>query len=232
MRKFLPVLLFLISTSLLAQDIEWSINVSPTISFRLPQRNNLTEQAVSIQAGEKPMHAFDFGFDMRSTLNKRLKIGAAILYSQKGFSNIHLAAVFDDHRISRAYLIDYIQDYIEVPFFLTYSVFKKEKTEVYPLLGITNSILLQEKNNVAVRSGEISEEIRKEITSPYLQSAQQHNLSLILGWGAMTRVDNKTFVGMEAQGKYMLTPLQDKVSVSNRYLYSFGMNFRFIRKLN
>lgn len=232
MRKFLPVLLFFIPTIVFSQGIEWSVNVSPTISFRMPQKNNLTAQAVTIQAGEKPMHAFDFGFDMRTPINSRVKIGAAILYSQKGFSNIHLAAVFDDERISRAYLIDYVQDYIEIPFFLTYSVLQKEKVQLYPLLGVTNSILLHDKNNTAIRrGGEIREEIQKKISSPYLQSTQQHNVGLLLGWGAMACVDKKTFVGIEAQTKLMLTPLQDKASITHRYLYSFGMNFRFIRRL-
>ncbi len=231
MRNILLILLFFISISLQAQQVEWGVNISPTISFRTPQQHNLSDQAVSIQAGEKPMHTFDFGIDLRAKINERLRVGTAVLYSQKGFSNIHVAAIFDDYRINRTYLIDYVQDYLEIPFFLTYSVVKKKKTEVYPMVGVSNSLLLHDKNNVAVRGGEVSEEVKEKIKTPYLKSTQLHNIGLLLGWGAMTKVDDKTYVGLEAQGKWMITPLLDQASLTNRHLYSFGLNFRFIRTM-
>lgn len=232
MQKLLPFLLFFLSTTLYAQQVEWSINVAPTISYRVPQNHNLSAQAATIQAGEKAMHTFDFGPGMRAALNKHMKIGAAILYSQKGFSNIHASAIFNDRSISRSYSMDFIQNYLEIPVLLTYTVMKKRKQELYSMLGISNSLLLSDKINVTSRSGEVSEEIKNKISTPYLESSHQHNIGLLFGWGVMIPVDTKTSLGIEAQGKLMLTPLHDKVSASQRYLSSFGLNFRFIRNLN
>lgn len=232
MQKLLLLLLFFPSTTLYAQQVAWGINVAPTISYRIPQNHGLSAQAATIQAGEKAMHAFDFGLGMRTAIHKHLKIGAAILYSRKGFSNIHVSAIFNDHNIGRSYIMDYIQDYLEIPVIFTYSVLKKEKREFYPILGISNSLLLSDKINMTARSGGVSEEVKNKISTPYLESSRQHNLGLLFGWGITTRVDTKTYLGIEAQGKLMLTPLYDKVSVSQRHLSSLGLNFRFIRTLN
>lgn len=232
MKKLLLLFFLTSSCAVWAQGITWGVNIAPSIAYRIAQRSPLNERITSAQLSEKPMHAFDFGFDVRKTIGERFRIGAAVLYSRKGFSNNHAAATFRNSQISAAYLVDYMQDNLEIPFFLTYSVIKKEKTEAYPLLGMTHSLLLGDKNNVSVRAGgEVREEITEQLRKPYLSPTRLHNVGLLFGGGAMTRVDCKTSVGIEVQGKVMLTPLQDVETHSHRYLTSIGVNFRFIRHL-
>ena len=229
---------FLIAQTIWAQEITWGINISPSISYRIPQypASPLVEGA---QIGEKPMHTFDFGVDVRAAITSRgaatrWAIGAAILYSQKGMSNSYVSAVYGNSSLSPAYLIDFVQDYLEIPFFLSYSLPSKGALQWYGLAGVTNSLLLREHNRVATRNGlsaEVSPEIEALLKKPYLAASQRHNLGLMGGWGIKAQVDTKTAIGVEALGKVMLTPLQDRVSNSQRHQYSVGLNFRFIRTL-
>ena len=231
-RFFIVGLLFLVfNVPAAAQKTTWSVNISPTISYRMPQFRALSEVVESVRNGEKAMHTFDFGIDFRTAINDHWYVGTSLLYSQKGFSNIHVAVPYQDARIPRTYLIDFTQNYLEVPFFVTRTVFTNDNFRVYPLAGINNSLLLSEKNQVAVRSGEIAKELEEKLSEPYLKTKGIHNLGVISGLGIQASVDPKTFVGLEAISKVMLTPLTDITSRSRRNLYSMGLNFRFIRTL-
>ncbi|WKN42467.1 outer membrane beta-barrel protein [Tunicatimonas pelagia] len=215
----------------LAQQTTWSVNIAPSISHRLPQTKTLPVLEESIRNGERPMHTFDFGIDFRTAINDHWHVGTALLYSQKGFSNTHVAIPYPDIRVSRTYLIDFIQNYLEIPFFVTRTVFKNDRFQLYPMLGVTNSLLLSEKNRVAVRSGEVDKEIEEALKKPYLRTRQIHNIGILGGFGIQASVDPKTFIGLEAQTKVMLSPLDDVSSQSQRNLYSIGLNFRFVRTL-
>ena len=239
---------FLIAQTIWAQEITWGVNIAPSISYRIPQYP-VSPLAEGAQIGEKPMHTFDFGIDVRAAITSRgaastgdpargaasrWAIGSAVLYSQKGMSNSYVGAVYGNPSLSPAYLIDFVQDYLEIPFFLSYSLPSKGAVEWYGLAGITNSLLLREHNRVATRnslSAEVSAEIETLLKKPYLAASQRHNLGLMGGWGVKIKVDDKTAIGVEALGKLMLTPLQDRASDSQRHQYSVGLNFRFIRTL-
>lgn len=214
-----------------AQEFNWGLNVAPGISYRIGQINGVSDYAQSVQIGEEPMYVFDFGIDMRKNITEKLSLGTGIYYSQKGFSNTHVAAAYNDPLLSRRYLLDFVQNYLEVPFYLTYSVYQNEQLEFYPMLGINNSMLLSEKNSISTTSGEISEETMKTLSEPYLSSTKLHNLGLLGGIGIMGTVDSKSAIGLEAIGKLMFTPLEDKFTVTNRYLYSLNFNFKFVRKI-
>ncbi len=217
--------------SALAQKTTWSINIAPSISYRLPQTRTLPANVESVRNGEQPMHTFDFGIDFRTAINDHWYVGTALLYSQKGFSNTHVDVPYPNVRLSRTYLIDFIQNYLEIPFFITRTVYQSDKFKLYPLVGITNSLLIDEKNRVAARSGEISEEVEQNLSEPYLRMRQVHNLGILGGFGIQANVDPKTYIGLEAQSKVMLSPVSDLSSQSIRNLYSLGLNFRFIRTL-
>ncbi|MFP4090817.1 MAG: outer membrane beta-barrel protein [Cyclobacteriaceae bacterium] len=229
-KALLSLVLLFLSFCAQAQHLQWGMNVMPGISYRLPQGEPLSLQAESIQNAEQPMYTFDFGMDIRTSITSRLSIGTGVLYSQKGFSNTHLAAVYKPN-ISRRYLIDYVQDYLEVPVFLTYELSRRDQFRFYPLAGLTNNLLIRARNNISLRSGEFSEETGEMISRPYLQNSSNHSLSLLGGFGIMAEVDDKSAVGIEALGKVMLTPLNDRVSMTERHLYSLGVNFRFVRKI-
>lgn len=214
-----------------AQDVHWGLNIAPGISYRFAQAQQLTDHAQSIQNGEKPMHVFDFGIDLRKNITNRLSIGTGIFYSQKGFSNTHVAAVYQDPTLSRRYILDFVQDYLEIPFFLSYNVYQNDQIQLYPLLGVNNSLLLNEKNNVSSSGGEVSEETMERLSEPYLSRSKLHNIGVLGGIGVMGTVDPKTAIGLEAMGKVMLTPLSDNFSSTNRHLYSLNLNFKFIRKI-
>ncbi|WKN29858.1 outer membrane beta-barrel protein [Porifericola rhodea] len=232
MKKFIPLLsLILFALPVSAQELSWSLHVAPGISYRLAQQQALSDYAQTVQLGEKSMYVFDFGFGLQKSVSKRLDIATAINYSQKGFSNIHVSAVYQASDLNRRYTIDFVQDYLELPFYLTYSVMQNDKFELYPLLGITNSLLLYEKNKVSTRSGEASAETIQLLSQPYLKSKVQHNLGAIGGIGIEGKVDPQTAIGLEAISKIMLTPLEDHFSQSRRYLYSFNLNFKFVRKI-
>ena len=224
---------FLLAQTIWAQEITWGVNIAPSISYRIPQYP-VSPLAEGAQIGEKPMHTFDFGIDVRAAITSRWAIGSAVLYSQKGMSNSYVGVVYGNPSLSPAYLIDFVQDYLEIPFFLSYSLPSKGAVEWYGLAGITNSLLLREHNRVATRnslSAEVSAEIETLLKKPYLAASQRHNLGLMGGWGVKIKVDDKTAIGVEALGKLMLTPLQDRASDSQRHQYSVGLNFRFIRTL-
>ncbi len=214
-----------------AQKTTWSINIAPSISYRLPQTKTLPAYAESVRNGEQPMHTFDFGIDFRTAINDHWYVGTALLYSQKGFANTHVDLPYPDIRIPRTYIVDFIQNYLEIPFFVTRTVYKTDKFKLYPLVGITNSLLIDEKNRVAVRTGEIAEEIEENLSEPYLRTRQIHNIGVLGGFGVQASVDPKTYIGLEAQTKVMLSPISDLASQSRRNLYSVGLNFRFIRTL-
>lgn len=231
MKKLILLFLCLSPSLVCAQKVLWSLNVAPGISYRIGQTQNISEYAESAQIGEEPMYVFDFGIDLRTKINDRLSLGTGIYYSQKGFSNTHVAAVYDDPLLSRRYLLDFVQDYLDIPFYLSYTLIKNEKIEFYPLLGVNNSLLLSEKNSVTASSGEISEESMHTLSQPYLKSTQLHNLGMISGIGVLGIVDAKTAIGLEAINKVMFSPLADTFTDSRRYLYSFNLNFKFVRKI-
>nr|WKN37773.1 PorT family protein [Tunicatimonas sp. TK19036] len=233
MKQFLLLLLFIGTFTLTAsaQQATWGINIAPSISYRLPQTRTLPANVETVRNGERPMHAFDFGIDFRAPINDHWSIGMALLYSQKGFGNTHVAAAYNDVRLPRTYLIDFVQNYLEIPFFATRVLHKADKFHVYSLAGVTNSLLISEKNQVAVRSGEISEEIEQRLSVPYLKTEQIHNVGVIGGLGIQASVDSRTYVGLEGQSKVILSSLLDTTSQSRRNLYSVGLNFRFVRTL-
>lgn len=232
MKKLILFSFFFSMTTLSwAQGVSWGLNIAPGISYRIAQSQPLTDHAQSIQNGEKAMHVFDFGLDLRKNITPRLSIGTGIFYSQKGFSNTHVAAVYQDPSLSRRYILDFVQDYLEVPFFISYNVYQNEQIQFYPLLGINNSLLLHEKNSVASTSGEFNEETLERLSKPYLSRSNLHNVGIIGGVGIMGAVDPKTAIGLEALGKVMFTPLTDRFSNTHRHLYSLNLNFKFIRKI-
>ncbi|MEM6842036.1 MAG: outer membrane beta-barrel protein [Bacteroidota bacterium] len=231
--KQLLLLFFLMGTvgSVIAQQTTWSVNIAPSISYRLPQTRSLPAEAESVRSGEKPMYTFDFGVDFRTAINDNWSVGAALLYSQKGFSNNLVDIAYPDIRVPPPYIIDFIQNYLEIPFFVTRTILENDKFQLYPMVGITNSLLLSEKNRVAVRGGEIDKELEAKLKDPYLRTRQIHNIGILGGFGIQTSVDPKTSLGLEAQAKVMLSPISDIASQSERNLYSLGLNFRFIRTL-
>ncbi len=214
-----------------AQSLSWSLNVAPGISYRLPQSGLPTDYAQAIQSGEKSMYVFDFGIDLRKNITDRLSVGTGAFYSQKGFSNTFLAAVYDDSHLDRRYILDFVQDYLDIPFYLTYDVYQNDRFRLYPLLGVNHSLLLKEKNSITVTRGEASEETMNKLAKPYLGSSQLHNIGILSGLGVMAAVDPKTAIGLEAISKVMFTPLLDQFSNTHRYLYSFNLNFKFVRKI-
>lgn len=227
--------LVLITPLALAQETTWSVNVTPTISYRIPQvpADPLTE---TIQSGEEAMHSFDFGVDIRTSISGRWMIGTGLFYSKKGFSNLHVAAAYNQPTLSRAYVVDFMQDYLDIPFFVTYTIKENDKFQWYTIGGITNSLLLREKNDVAIRSaelsfGEVPDAIQELLQQPYLRASRAHSFGALGGVGVRARVDDKTFIGLEALGKVMLTPLLDNTSGSQRHQYAMGLNFRFVRSL-
>ncbi len=227
---FLVVALFPLLSQ--AQKIEIGVNVAPTISFRFSQpSDHISARAESIRISERPVHTFDFGIDVRSKITNRLKIGAALIYSQKGFANTNLPATYDIPDLSKMHSIDYVQDYLEIPFFATYDYFKDKKISAYGLLGINNSLLFNAKNNVIIKSGNISDEDYQTLAAPYLQSSKIHNIGMMAGTGVLVNVNDKTAIGLEAQTKFMFTPLEETFFATHRHLFSMGLNFRFVRKL-
>jgi hypothetical protein len=231
--RFLPVLLLVFFPLLSqAQKIEIGINVAPTISHRFSQPNDpIDPRAESIRIAERPMHTFDFGIDVRSKINNRLKIGSALIYSQKGFANTNLPATYDNPDLNKMNSIDYVQDYLEIPLFATYDYFQDKKINAYALAGINNSLLFNAKNNLIIKSGEVSNEDYETLTTPYLQSSKIHNIGMIAGTGVLVNVNDKTAIGLEAQTKFMFTPLEETFFNTQRHLFSMGLNFRFIKKL-
>ena len=215
-----------------AQKIEIGINVAPTISYRFAQPSgHISPRAESIRISERPVHTFDFGIDIRSKVNNRLKIGAALIYSQKGFANTNLPATYDIADLNKMHSIDYVQDYLEIPFFATYDYFQDKKISAYGLLGINNSLLFNAKNNVIIKSGKISDENYQTLATPYLQSLKTHNTGMVAGTGVLVNVNDKTSIGLEAQTKFMFTPLEETFFATHRHLFSVGLNFRFVKKL-
>ena len=118
------LLLFLlmgIVGSAVAQETTWSVNIAPSVSYRLPQS--------------------------RSPKNR--SSGTALLHSQTRFSNNYVDIAYPDIRVPQPYIIDFIQNYLEIPFFVTRKILENDKFQLYPMVGITNSLLLSEKNRVA-----------------------------------------------------------------------------------
>jgi len=230
--RFLPVLLILFPLLSQAQKIEIGINIAPTISYRFSQPSSeISSRAESIRIAERPIHTFDFGIDIRNKITDRIKIGSALVYSQKGFANTNPPATYNNSELSKMNSIDYVQDYIEIPLFATYDYFQDKKINAFAMVGINNSILLNAKNNLIVKAGEVSDEDYKTLTAPYLKSSKIHNIGMIAGTGLLVNVNDKTAIGLEAQTKFMFTPLEEIFFATQRRLFSAGLNFRFIKKL-
>ena len=216
----------------MAQQTTWSVNVTPTISYRIAKLSPADE---SVRNGERPSHSFDFGLQLRTRLSDRIHLGTGLLYAQRGFANRHVAAPYQ-RPLNRGYLVEFIQDYLDIPFFLTYTIAQNDQFQWYALGGINNGLLLRERNEVSVRTyeqsvREVPADVQALLEKPYLGAARQHNLGAIAGFGVRARVDAKTFVGLEAITKVMLTPLQDYASGTQRRSYTVGLNFRFVRTL-
>jgi hypothetical protein len=133
-------------------------------------------------------------------------------------------------------MIEFVQDYLDIPFFLTYTLAQNDQFQWYTLGGINNGLLLRERNDVSVRTyeqtvREVPAEVQELLEEPYLGASRAHNLGVIAALGVRARVDDKTFVGLEATSKVMLTPLLDHASGTQRYAYTVGLNFRFVRTL-
>jgi len=233
MKHFLPGLLLMLFPLLTeGQNIQIGVNIAPTISHRSSQEvSDISPRAESIRISERPIHSFDFGIDIRKKIADRLKIGSGLIYSQKGFANTNLPDTYGNPDLSMMFSIDYVQDYLEIPFFATYDYFQDKKTNAYAMLGINNSMLLRAKNNLIIRSGEVSDEEYQTLTEPYLKNTRIHNVGLLAGTGLLVNVNEKTAIGLEAQMKFMFTPLEETFFGSQRHLFSAGLNFRFVKKL-
>lgn len=237
MKHFLLAFIWVVTIpATFAQTTTWSINVMPTFSYRLSAINPISPLAETIQNGEAPMHSFDFGVDIRTRFRSRFMIGAGLFYSQKGFSNVHVASAYQQPTLSRAYLLDFMQDYLDIPLFITYTIAQNEKFEWYVLGGVNNSLLLRERNKVAVRSaelsaGEIPEEVSEQLHRPYLRASSAYSVGMLSGVGVRAKVDDRTSIGLEGLSKYVFTPLEDLTSDSQRRPYALGLNFRFIRTI-
>ena len=233
MKNLLPLIGLLLSAPLaVAQQTTWSVNVTPTISYRIAQLSPADE---SVRNGEKPNHSFDFGLQMRTRLSDRIYLGTGLLYARRGFSNLHVAAPYQ-RPLSRGYMIEFVQDYLDIPFFLTYTIAQNDQFQWYTLGGINNGLLLHERNEVSVRTYEqtvrkVPAEVQEVLQEPYLGASRLHTLGVVAALGVRARVDAKTFVGLEAITKVMLTPLQDYASGTQRRPYTLGLNFRFVRTL-
>lgn len=231
--RFLPVLLLVLFPLLSqAQKIEIGVNIAPTISYRFSQSSSeISPRAESIRISERPIHTFDFGIDIRNKITDRIKMGSAFIYSQKGFANTNLPVTYDNSELNKRNSIDYVQDYIEIPFFATYDYFQDKKINAFVIMGINNSILLNAKNNLIIKAGEVSDEDYQTLTTPYLESPKIHNIGLMAGTGLLVHVNAKTAIGLEAQTKFMFTPLEETFFATQRRLFSAGLNFRFVKKL-
>lgn len=233
MKHFLIITGLLLAAQLaMAQQTTWSVNVTPTISYRIAK---LSPIDASVRNGERPGHSFDFGVQLRTQLSERIALGTGLLYARRGFSNLQVAAPYQ-RPLSRSYLIDFVQDYLDIPLFLTYNLAQNDQFQWYALGGINNGVLLRERNNVVLRSAEqtvreVPAEVQELLEKPYLGAARQHSMGILAGFGVRARVDAKTFIGLEAISKVMLTPLQDYASGTQRRSYTLGLNFRFVRTL-
>ena len=234
MKTFLLITGLLLGTQLgIAQSMTWSVNVTPTISYRIA---NLSPVDESVRNGEHPVHSFDFGVQMRTNLGGRFAVGTGLMYARRGFSNLHVAVPYRQPFLSRGYQVEFVQEYLDIPFFVTYNLAQNDQFQWYTLGGINNGFLLRERNDVVVRTYEqtvrqVPPEVQELLEEPYLGAARQHNLGLLAGFGVRARVDAKTFVGLEALTKVMLTPLLDYASGTQRRSYTIGLNFRFVRTL-
>ncbi len=233
MKYFLSLtgLLFLAQVTV-AQHTTWSVNVTPTISYRIAE---LSSDDESVRNGERPSHMFDFGLQLRTQLSDRMYLGTGLMYAQRGYANTYVAGPYQ-RPLDRGYTIDFIQDYLDIPFFLTYNIAQNDQFQWYTLGGINNGILLRERNEVSVRAyeqtvREVPADVQEMLKEPYLGASRQYNLGLIVGFGVRARVDAKTFVGLEAISKLIVTPLQDYISGTQRRSYTIGLNFRFVRTL-
>jgi hypothetical protein len=233
MKHFLPLAsLLFVATMSWAQPTTWSVNVTPTISYRL---SNLSPTDEAVRNGERSVHAFEFGVQVRTPLTDRLTLGVGLMYARRGFANLHVSSPYQPALI-RGFGIEFVQDFIDIPFFLTYSFAHNERFRWYTLGGIVNGLLLREQNIVTTRTyernaQEVPTDVQELLEKPYLGASRQHNLGVLGGLGVRARVDAKTFVGLEAISKVILTPLQDFASGTQRRSYTIGINFRFVRTL-
>ncbi len=223
-----PMMIFVQS---IGQRYEMGINVGPSISYRTSVDAG-DPVAASIQNGEEGIYTFDFGLDLKRTLSPRLKFGAGVWYSQKGFSNTNVGITYDDLSLfNKVIQIDFIQNYIEIPLLIYYRLNKTTDSQWYTFVGYNNSILFSQKNNVIMRSGEINKGDVERLGEPYLENATRYNPGFLIGFGWQKPIDDKYSFGLEPAFKMLLSPLKEDRFMTHRRLYSLVLNFRFIRKL-
>lgn len=231
MRFVIITFLFVTTGLAFGQKYEAGINVGPSISYRTSAEGD-DPVAVSIQNGEEGIYTFDFGLDLRRTFSKKIKAGIGIWYSQKGFSNTNIGITYDDltlfHKVVQ---IDFIQNYVEVPIMAYYKLNKTTGSDLYAFLGYNNSVLFSQKNNVILRSGEMNNEELDRLSEPYLENSTRYSPGFLVGFGWQKPIDDKHCFGLEPVFKMLLSPLREDRFMTHRKLYSFVLNFRFIRKL-
>ena len=213
-----------------SQVFEFGLHVTPSLSYRISSNSQNNPNAQSIEIGEKGIYTFDFGVDLKRSLGTRWKIGTGLLYSQKGFANNNVGAIYqlDFPEISH---IDYVQDYLEVPLFLNYLINPGEKLEYYASLGITNAFLLNDKNNVIFRSQLIADKDYTKLQEPYLNSNGIYHFGIRWGMGTQFSIDEKYSFGLEPIFKLSFTELEESRFETSRKLISLGLDFRFIKRI-
>ena len=231
MRSLLPVCFLALSAQLIGQEYEMGINVGPSISYRTSVEST-DPIAVSIQNGEEGIYTFDFGLDLRRSLSDKFTVGIGLWYSQKGMSNTNVGITYDDLSLfNKVVQIDFIQNYIELPFLVYYKINRTNAFNLYTFLGYNNSILFSQKNNIILRSGEMNKGEFERLNEPYLENLTRYNPGFIVGFGWQKPIDENYSFGLEPAFKMLLSPLREERFMTNRKLYSLVLNFRFIRKL-
>jgi len=231
MKHFFSLVVFFLSTPhLFSQSLEFGLNTGPTISYRTYNDRGATDlEPLAIISGEKQMYTFDFGLDMRYLFHTRWKVGTGVWYSQKGFSNVNVRIAYQDLILDEVAHIDFVQNYLDVPLTLYYKLNRSDRFDVYGMAGLVTSFLLNEKNDVILKNGEISSSNKESLHKPYLTNTSKVNLGWILGIGIQKPIDDKYIIGVEPSFKRMESPLIETQYETQRKLYSFTLNFRFVR---
>jgi len=233
MRRILPFILLCFTTNSFAQLVEVGLNVAPTISYRTADTRGLDDPFVSTtRVGEEPIYTFDFGFDFIYKLKERWMVGFGLRYSQKGLANRNVMATYNDFTLDEISHIDFVQDYIELPMFARRQVKDLGKFNFYGMLGLNHSFLITQKNNIILKPGAILESEINELQAPYLKNSSDYNFGLIGGVGFSVEIDERYNFALEPIAKYMISRLREKKFGTTRNLYSLGLNFKFVRKLN
>jgi len=231
MKHFFGLVVFFLSVpQLISQTLEFGLNTGPTISYRTYDDRGATAiEPLAIISGEKQMYTFDFGLDMRYRLHPRWKIGTGVWYSQKGFSNVNVRIAYQDLVLDEVAHIDFIQNYLDLPLTINYKLNQSDRFDIYGVAGLVASFLLSEKNNVILKNGEISSAGKESLEKPYLSNTTNINLGWILGIGIQKAIDEKYVIGFEPSFRRMESALVESQYNTERKLYSFTLNFRFVR---